>query len=530
MFLSYLWAKTENESLSGVPSQLKNQPELAEAFGFDPDDLPSSSTFRPVRMQGRFGNLQHAVESAAEEIQQLGLERGSEIGYDPLELSHDENEDEPPSKRTVDRLLRKNSKEVLKELKSLVIPSMSLPRPDNPVYEDDELLVLEAIAAIKLEAANNAGDSLADEKNPEGDLEAPFYADGPDGETLLEAIKKLSIDEITEMMNHALKKTYLRAKPRIEELENNNGMRFGTRAKIALDMTYVAYYGEREGMKWVQGAPDDKSYNWCHKFATATIVGQNTHYVVAVCPLGNIEHIENQAYSGDNKSYYVGDVTRRLLDIADQYVNIRCVYADREFHAVDPLTTLQERDLMFVIPARADKDRIAKRCDKFDVLKSGYDEENDIPLYVERDYAMHGVVKYGPSNAKVRSHLVILPSDDDDDTHKDGTPQPFVTNFDVSDEIALDRRWAESLIEQYRERGAIENSYSSIKECASWTTSKQFEVRWFHFAFGCLVYNLWLLVDFLTQERIGVIETRKKPRITLSRFLEFLKKELVTLL
>jgi len=177
------------------------------------------------------------------------------------------------------------------------------------------------------------------------------------------------------MMNHALKKTYLRAKPRIEELENNNGMRFGTRAKIALDMTYVAYYGEREGMKWVQGAPDDKSYNWCHKFATATIVGQNTHYVVAVCPLGNIEHIENQAYSGDNKSYYVGDVTRRLLDIADQYVNIRCVYADREFHAVDPLTTLQERDLMFVIPARADKDRIAKRCDKFDVLKSGYDEE-----------------------------------------------------------------------------------------------------------------------------------------------------------
>jgi len=49
------------------------------------------------------------------------------------------------------------------------------------------------------------------------------------------------------MMNHALKKTYLRAKPRIEELENNNGMRFGTRAKIALDMTYVAYYGEREG-------------------------------------------------------------------------------------------------------------------------------------------------------------------------------------------------------------------------------------------------------------------------------------------
>ena len=37
---------------------------------------------------------------------------------------------------------------------------------------------------------------------------------------------------------------------------------------------------------------------------------------------------------------------------------------------------------------------------------------------------------------------------------------------------------------------------------------------------------MWLLVDFLAQERIGVIETRKKPRITLSRFLDWLEQEL----
>lgn len=54
--------------------------------------------------------------------------------------------------------------------------------------------------------------------------------------------------------------------------------------------------------------------------------------------------------------------------------------------------------------------------------------------------------------------------------------------------------------------------------------------RWFNFAFRCVVYNMWLLVDFLTQERIGVIETRKKPRITLSRFLDWLDKELITLI
>jgi len=99
----------------------------------------------------------------------------------------------------------------------------------------------------------------------------------------------------------------------------------------------------------------------------------------------------------------------------------------------------------------------------------------------------------------------------------------------VSDEVALDRRWAKQQIEQYSDRGAIENSYSSIKNAAAWTTSKEFGVRWFHFAFG-VVYNMWLLVDFLTQERIGVIETRKKPRITPVGSFDWLDKELITLI
>jgi IS4 transposase len=96
--------------------------------------------------------------------------------------------------------------------------------------------------------------------------------------------------------------------------------------------------------------------------------------------------------------------------------------------------------------------------------------------------------------------------------------------------LALDQRWAKKQIENYSARGGIETSYSSIKEVAAWTTSKEFAVRWFHFGFATIVYNFWLLVDFLTQERLGVIETRKKPRIALSRFLRWLERELGTLI
>ncbi|MFC7139105.1 transposase [Halosimplex aquaticum] len=535
VFQAYLWATVEDESYSGIPDRLAERPKLASAFGFDPNDLPSESTFRPVRLERRFGELESTVERAAEQIRSIAADRGSPIGYRIYRPDAKGESDGPPSERTIQRLLRKTGKEVLEETLSVSIPSIDLPRPDNPIYDTEELLTVEAVAAIQRAAANDAGVTLGDMKNPDPNIASedekgdPFYADGPTGETLLEAVKEMSVDEIATVMNFALRKSYTRAKPRLRELENDNGSRFGVRAKIALDMTYVAYYGDRDEMEWLQGTPDDKSYDWCHKFATAVIVGDNTHYVVGVCPLGNTEYADTDAYPGKDNSYYVGDVTRRLLSIADEYVNIRRVYADREFHSVDALNALEERDLKYVIPAKKDQHRIGPMCDRFDQLKSGYDEERDTPLYVKHDHPIHGPIKGGVSNDKEYTDIVILPPDDDDDANPDGSPQPFLTNLDVSDEIALDRRWAATQIEQYSDRGAIENSYSSIKDAAAWTTSKEFEVRWFHFAFGCIVYNMWLLVDFLAQERIGEIETRKKPRITLDRFQRWLDRLLSNL-
>jgi hypothetical protein len=526
MLLSYLWATVEGDSLSGIPHRLSDNPEVARAFGFEPGDLPSESTCKPVRLRDRFEDLESTVRLAAEQIRNVAAERGSPIGFS-LDDVESGDADSKPSERTIDRLLRKNSRNVLDELRAGPLQSISIPQSDADFYDDTELLELEAIAAIKQCAANNGGKVLGDKKNPEGERSDPFYEDGPTGETLLETMKQMSVDEIATVMNFALRKAYTRAKPRLNELEHDSGSRFGTRAKIALDITYVAYYGEEDGMDWLQGPPVDKNYERCHKFATAVIVGENTHYVVGVTPLGSTDWADTNAYGGEKEqSHYVGDVARRLLSIADRYVNIRMVYADREFHAVDVVDALIQRDLDFIIPAQKNK-RIKAMCRYFDVGKRGYHEENDTPLYVERDVPMHGSVKYDVSNSKVRTHVVLLPPDEDDDVHEEGSPQPFLTSLDVSDEIALDRRWARKQIEEYSDRAAIENSYSSIKDCAAWTTSKEFEVRWFHFAFACVVYNMWLLVDFLTQERIGVVATRKKPRITLSRFLDLLDEELV---
>lgn len=57
-------------------------------------------------------------------------------------------------------------------------------------------------------------------------------------------------------------------------------------------------------MEWVQGLHDknDKPYDWCHKFATAAIVGKNTHYTVGVLSLGSAEYAAYQAYPGESRA------------------------------------------------------------------------------------------------------------------------------------------------------------------------------------------------------------------------------------
>lgn len=534
MFLAYLWSFVEGIPLTSIPDRLDGKSELARAFGFEPDDLPSSSTFKPVRLNERFDKLSATVDRGAEELRDIAYERGAPIG---VQFNNERNSGESDlSERQIQRYLRRDGKRVLEELKSVAIPSMDLPRPDKTIYDKDELLVLAAIAAVKNEAANGAGQSLGDIKNPDPDpLLDPIDADGPSGETLLDAVKQMSVDEIADVMNFALRKIYTRAKPRLQELENESNSRFGVRANVAIDITYVAYYGEEEGMKWLQGAPQDKEYRTCHKFATITIVGENTHYILGVSPLGSEEYADNDLYPGKPQTYFHGNVVRRLLNIANRYANIRTVFADRAFHAADVIQVLEQNDLKYVIPAKKD-DRIARLCDRFHNLKRGYDEwtrkgrERDSELYVVEDYSLFGRVKHSVSNTQVKTNVVLLPPDEDDETHKNGSPQPFLTNLSVSDTIRLDRVRTRERIEEYNQRGGIERSYSSIKESAAWTTSKVFEVRWWHFAFACVVYNLWLLVDFITQERLGMIETRKKPRIRLSRFLGWLEKVLDTLI
>lgn len=509
MLAALLLEELEDASDGWLHRTLEADSELAEELGFDPTDPPSRSAISRA-WRNRFADLHSMIETTARQITQLAAERGSPIGA-PYE---DTASEEPTgsSKRTVNRLIRGKTQDLLDELQTVVFPAVEFDRPDETIYDDEELLMLESYLGLTGSAANGGAEEFGDVLNPDPERDDRFYEDGPSGEALLESIKDLSPEQIAEMVNAGAARVLTRAKPKLE---------FETPVMLSIDITYVAYYGDRDELIRVQGAPEDKSYEWCYKFATANVVGDNVHFAAGMLPVGHADYHDQDAYPGEDKSYRVGDVVRRLVDHVSDVCRIRVkrLFADKEFYATEVFATLNQRDIFYVIPAPRDD-----RVERF-IARMDEDVDGNKHVTVKQSHTVYGPVKHGVTNSSAETTLVGLPPDEDYDHAR-----AFATNLDVDDEIGLNRRWAKKQIQRYSRRGGIETSYSKIKEFAPWTTSKEFSIRLFHFGFAVLLYDLWLLVDFLVQTLIDIVEFRTKPRVTAPRFRGFLRREVSALL
>lgn len=182
------------------------------------------------------------------------------------------------------------------------------------------------------------------------------------------------------------------------------------------------------------------------------------------------------------------------------------MYADAEFAAADVITAMEQHRLNYLI--RKSKDARIKR----------FIDRMDEDVAVKHDHSIYGKVIGGPPNTPASTTLVAVPSNHD----KEKTVT-FITNLDVDDRTAVERQWTQGVIERYRRRWGIENSYKTIKDFLAYTTSKDYPVRLFHFVFAVLLYNVWLLTDLLVKKMLDeVFEYRNKPRLKAKRFLNIL--------
>lgn len=231
MLLAVLWAKTEDESVTGLSDRLADNPNIASSFGFDVNDLPHGDTFARA-WRKRLEELQGRIERWSDVIDDMATTRGSPIGASGLNAE----ETSGTSKRTEQRLLRRKTREVMDQMGDIVYPALDLPRPENAIYGEEELKDVLTVMGMEGTAANEGAminSDRLDILNEPGD-EDPFYQDGMTGETLLNSIHELDVQQITDMVNRGAERALKRIKPYAD---------FPEPVFLAIDATYVGTTG-----------------------------------------------------------------------------------------------------------------------------------------------------------------------------------------------------------------------------------------------------------------------------------------------
>ena len=220
---------------------------------------------------------------------------------------------------------------------------------------------------------------------------------------------------------------------------------------VAIDIHDWLYYGKKND--WVLGTKPRNGAKYAFKYITASIVSGKAKLHVAVLPMETYD---------DAKKLIVPILGRLIREL-----KIRIVYLDRHFYHVTVVEYLKRLSVRFVIQAP---------------------EVAEVRAILGKETRKVRVVKgfkmsYGSGGLHVTSvNLFAVPS-----RHRRRKRICFITN------VAVNPNNARELAESYRKRWNIETSYRVIKHVfLPRTASRSGVVRFFFFAFGVCLFNLYV--------------------------------------
>jgi hypothetical protein len=346
----------------------------------------------------------------------------------------------------------------------------------------------------------------------------------PHGDTHLRAIKKLakptgrqsSLSEYVETGQTRRNDPWRQVFDEIQDgfstaVSNTVGRlqqtdRFREPVVAAIDITDTVFYpspwdpNEEDGTRSDYPAPVNglkEKGEYGYQFATLTIVGDMAPIILAVEPVKANSMWESDGAASTSKA----EVVDRLLSEAEKHVDMHLVMADRGFDAHEVLHTIDDHELNYLIPKRQYTKDI-----------EGIEKVEEHPLEtvgVEPNVELH----IGDGSHRV--NFMYQPS-----TAKDGEYAVFMTNRSVEPEDVR------GLCNRYSRRWEIEIQYKEIKKFLPTMASTDYRVRGFNFVFGCLLYNLWRLADYLLKLEMD-INIRATPVLQAGETIELLACVLV---
>ncbi|PSQ08775.1 transposase [Halobacteriales archaeon QS_5_68_33] len=442
---------------------LECRPALCEQFGLE--SVPDQSTLWRSWHKRFSAELRSTVETVARTILVKAQNAGVAVPrYPERKLCHRNSYDgdSTPDEQSV----LEQAEMITGQVSRVVFPAFSLDRGDGCEIHENAYWGLQTYLGLRENlAANEGARSFTYESTRERT---------PLGHAHREQIRNLSVSEIREMYRHAVNRLLN------EVAETKQFFRAGI---VAIDITEAdPFTGDRTGFEdeiiGTKESTDECAYQW----ATVQLVGNAIPIVLDARPVQR----------GESRKEIVED----LLDSAEELVHVDNVLMDREFDSQHILEMISQRGLSYVVPKRM---QTSKKAQAKRLLQRGTDRyETDRKLHLgDNEWHLTTLIYRRKENSEHTDHRQY---------------SVFMTNR------------KSGLLTEYGYRWEIESGCKSIKRFMAATPSKNFGLRFFYFAFACLLYSIWRAVDLLVQVQLTG-EYEHSPIVTADNTLTLSKKE-----
>lgn len=553
---AHAYRKARDWGTERLAKWFRENPDLARGFGFTAGDdgldaytgdPPSQSRLWEVWNEEFPEVLRDACTELAEQLFLKAWEHGLVFPTGPFEPEDRDIQ----SERGERRLAEEKTREVYRKTKPIVDETFYLNRADNTRVPEGAFWEAQADVGMGQDQCIEDGiDSYRMSTTRPVDQQHT-------GRTHRHHVQKHSAEDVREMLQESTKKLVRQAR-RKGELQG--------KLWAAIDVTKGApWTGDIE---WTDDdSPEDpyilgykeknsKEIDYYFQWATIQIVG---HDIPLVLDAFSIRR-------GLSKDEIVDTLLENALDVVP---DLDLVMMDREFDAEEVKNVCDTHGVYYLNPARKHTSERARCSDlrrsgkkvgletqrtltgpdrvrmylparNTDVFEPTEDEEHDADeekIEEEkrqeiRQDLVEDFVAIGDEDADEDSHgfedLIGDMQEEEDEKEQRGNEDDaqayalFETNHPAID---TDKKSEEGLlsavrgfVERYSHRWGIENGYKKLKKFRVRTRSKDHEYRFFCFAFACVLYNVWRLVDLLVKVAIED-DPDYAPRVSANMFL-----------
>jgi putative transposase len=521
---------------TALHDHLRATPSLRRELGFE--TLPNQSTFWRAWHHRFSDELRDAVQECAAAI--VKAVRTCDVSLSDR-TGTDGSDDPNTNDRPEHQLIAEKTNDIWQQAKPFVCEAFALKRGPNWQIHENAFWEQHADMGMREDMYAASGP-------------ASFFLDTtrervPSGSTHRYQIGKLSVAEIRSMLRNTTRMLIARARQHGE---------LSGKLWAAIDVTKgFPFTGDAEEHEDdILGYKDGNQY---YQWAVLKIVGLDVPRVLDAIP-------RERDQSKD-------EIVEELLTHTTEMANLDLVMMDREFDSEGVKDICEEYGVHYLNPTRIfdrsdEAETIAwmyRNGKRFHVTEEGTDDDTPTrkQLYLpkqsntdddgdeslseawtemcgEWDFADEDTT---PSEGLSFSRLIAdIQREEAVEERKQKaqngevdtaetvvfeTNHPYVTANDADGE-QMDAKtfihMIERMIHRYRHRWGIENGFKKQKHFMVRTTSTERDYRFFNFAFACVLYNVWRLVDLLVKLALDGEYRSYAPLVDANQFLTVAKQ------